>query len=75
MEDVLFRFLVVWASLHIILFFVEWYRYKHSDWSWYGFKRNCMLDITYGILFIDIVGVNGAIILGLGYWIFEPIIH
>ena len=75
MENVLFRFLIVWASLHIILFFVEWYRYKHSDWSWYDFKRNGMLGITYGVLFTDIVGVNITIILGLGYWIFEPIIH
>ena len=53
MENVLFRFIVVWIILHIILFFVEMYRYKHSTWSWHGFKNDGMLDITYGILFID----------------------
>ena len=46
MEDVLFRFLIVLALLHIILLFVEWYRYKHGNWSWYGFKNDGMLVIT-----------------------------
>ena len=74
MENVLFRFIVVWIILHIILFFVEMYRYKHSTWSWHGFKNDGMLDITYGILFIDKAGVCIAIIMGLGYWILQPII-
>lgn len=74
MEIVLFRFIVVWIILHIILFFVEMYRYKHSTWSWYGFKNNDMLDITFFILFIDMVGVCAAIIMVLGYWVFQPII-
>ena len=74
MEIVLFRFIVVWITLHIILFFVEMYRYKHSTWSWCGFKNNGMFDITYFILFIDIASISVAIIMGLGYWIFQPII-
>ena len=74
MEIVLFRFIIVWFILHIILFFVEMYRYKHSNWSWYGFRHNAMLEITYIILAIDTVGVSIAIIMGLGYWIFQPII-
>ena len=74
MENVLFRFIVVWIILHIILFFVEMYRYKHSTLSWCGFKNVGMLDITYGILIIDKVGVSFAIITGLGYWILQPII-
>jgi H+/Cl- antiporter ClcA len=72
--NVLFRLAIVWVLLHIILFFVEMYRYKHSNWSWYGFKNNGMLDITYIILFIDVLGVSIAIMSGLGYWIFQPII-
>lgn len=75
MEIVIFRFIVVWITLHIILFFVEGYRFKHSNWSWHGFKNNGMLEITYCILFIDIVGVSVAIIIGLGYWIIQPIIE
>jgi membrane protein YdbS with pleckstrin-like domain len=75
MKIVLFRFIIVWIVLHIILFFIESYRYKHSSWSWYGFKNEGMLNITYGILFIDTVGVIIAIILGLGYWILHPIIE
>jgi hypothetical protein len=74
MEDALFRFLIIWTLLHIILFFVEWYRYKHSNWSWYGFKNDGMLDITYIILAIDKIGVIAAIIMGLGYGILQPLI-
>lgn len=74
MESVIFRFIFVWFMLHIILFFVEMYRYKHSHWSWYGFKNEGMLAITYIILAIDTVGISIAIIVGLGYWIFQPII-
>lgn len=74
MESVIFRFCIVWLVLHIILFFVEKYRYNHSNWSWYGFKNNGMLAITYIIWFIDMVGVCIAIIMGLGYWILQPII-
>ena len=74
MEDALFRFLIIWTVLHIILLFVEWYRYKHSNWSWYGFKNDGMLDITCIILAIDKIGVIIAIIMGVGYWILQPII-
>ena len=75
MEIVLFRFTVVWFILHIILFFVEMYRYKNSNWSWYGFKNNGMLDITCFILFIDMLGISIAIVMGLGYWILQPILN
>lgn len=75
MEDVLFRFLIVWASLHIILFFVEWYRYRNCDLSWYGFKKLGMLDITYTVLCVDKLLYTFAMAGGLLYWIFEPIIH
>jgi hypothetical protein len=50
------------------------YRYKHSDWSWNGFKNNGMLDITYFILTIDILSVGAAIIIGIVYWIFQPVL-
>ena len=75
MEDVLFRFFIVWASLHIILFFVEWYRYRNYEWSWSNFKRYGMLDITYFVLRVDTIGYIAAIAGGLLYWILEPIIH
>lgn len=74
MENVLLRLAIVWVVLHIILFFVETYRYKHSDWSWHGFKNDGMLDITYFILSIDALGVSIAILCGVGYWIFQPVI-
>lgn len=74
MEYVLFRLAIVWIVLHIILFFVEMYRYKHSNWSWYGFKNDGMLDITYIILAIDEISVIIAIIMGVGYWILQPVV-
>lgn len=63
------KFLVVWIVLHVILFFVEWYRYKHSNWSWYGFKNDGMLDITYLVLIADAICGTLAIVVPLVYWI------
>lgn len=74
MKIVLFRFFVVWVLIHIILFFVETYRYKHSNLSWYCFKNDGMLDITYSILIIDIIIISTAAIMGQLYWVFQPII-
>ena len=74
MKIVLFRFVVVWLLLHVVLFFIEWYRYKHSDWSWYGFKMNGMLVLTYCVWFIDTLAAATGIVCGIGYWIFLPVI-
>ena len=74
MEIVLLRFGIVWIILHIILFFVERYRYKHSSWSWYGFKNDGMLDITHIILTIDVIASIIGLIMLIGSWIFQPII-
>lgn len=74
MEDVLFRLAIVWIALHIILLFVEWYRYEHSSWSWHGFKNNGILDFTCFILSIDALVVSIAILGGVGYWILQPIL-
>jgi len=71
---ILYRFLIVWVVLHIILFFVERYRFRHSDLSWYGFKSHGMLDITYFVLVIDRLGIEIAILGGLIYWIIQPLI-
>lgn len=73
MGETLFRFTIVWTLLHVILFFIEWYRYKHSSWSWHGFKNYGTLNITYCVLSVDIIIVTVAIIAVLGYWILEPI--
>jgi hypothetical protein len=75
MESVIFRFSIVWLVLHIILFFIERYRYKHSNWSWYGFKNGGMLEITYIVWAIDRVGCCLAVVGGLLYWIFQPVMN
>lgn len=74
MEYVLFRFAIVWVILHIILFFVEMYRYKHSNWSWHGFINVGILDFTCCVLSIDVLVGSIAILGGLGYWILQPVI-
>lgn len=74
MGEALFRFAIVWISLHIILLFVEMYRYKHSDLDWRGFKKEGLLYITNTILAIDEIGSYVVMIMGLGYWILQPII-
>ena len=71
---ILFRFFIVWIILHIILFLVERYRYKHSNWSWYGFKNDGMLDITYIVIAFDEICGTIAIFGGLVYWILQPMI-
>lgn len=74
MKIVLFRFAIVWIVLHILLFFIEWWRYKHNGLNLKYFCKNGMMDITRAILIIDItVGV----ILLFGFlmkWILQPII-
>lgn len=72
MNTVLIRLIIVFVVLHIILFFVEWYRYSHSNWSWYGFKNDGMLTITYLVLVIDTFLVAFGIIGAVGYWILQP---
>ena len=74
MDETLIRFIVVYVSLHVILFFVELYRFKHSNWTWYGFKENGMLEITHVIWALDTIGCWIAIVGGLIYWIFQPTI-
>ena len=75
MESVIFRFSIIWILLHIILFFIERYRYNHTIMSWYAFKNYGMLDITYIILYIDVVGSIIGIIMLVGYFILQPIIN
>ena len=72
MEIALFRFVIVWTMLHIILFFVERYRYKHGNWSWYGFKNYGMLAITHIVIALDKLCGIVAIFGGLAYWILQP---
>ena len=74
MKIVLLRFVVVWLVTHVILFFVERYRYKRSDWSWHNFKNNGMLNITCTVLTIDRIGGCLVILVSLLYWILQPII-
>lgn len=72
MNAVLIRLIIVYVVLHVILFFVEWYRYSHSHWSWYGFKNDGMRTITYLVLVIDTFLVAGGIIGAVAYWILQP---
>lgn len=68
MGETLRIFVIVWALLHVSLFFIEWYRYMRNN-CWYGFKNEDILNITRVILFIDvIIIIAGIIILGLGYF-------
>ena len=73
MNAVLIRLIIVYVVLHVILFFVEWYRYSHSHWSWYGFKNDGMLTITYLVLVIDTFLFAGGIIAAIVYWILRPV--
>lgn len=65
------RLIGAYIALHIILFFVEWYRFTHSNWSWYGFKNDGMLGITYVLVLLD-----GTIaVVALAMWCLRPILE
>ena len=74
MNTSLASLIIVYVVLHVILFFVEWYRYSHSSWSWYGFKNNGMLWTTYIVLAIDTYLIAAIIIGAIIYWILQPTI-
>jgi len=63
MEDIhnWYRIIGLYIALHIILFIVEWYKYKHSTFSWWGFKEYGMYAFTYLLIFFDILLVIGII--------------
>jgi hypothetical protein len=73
MEDIhnWYRLIGLYIVLHIILFFVEWYKYKHSTLSWWGFKRHGMYFLSYFLLAIDILIVVSLIVL----WALWPLVY
>lgn len=74
MKIVLFRFAIVWVILHVLLFFVERWRYKKSSFNLEWFLKNGMCNLTYLIIFIDIISIVFFIGINLIRWIFQPII-
>lgn len=74
MGSVIFRFSIVWLVLHIILFFIERYRYKHSNSPWLFYEPK-MLGFTICVLSIDVTFLIIGILISIGYWIFQPIIN
>ena len=74
MEIVLFRFIIVWIALHILLFFVEWWKYKNSSFNLKWFLKDRMFIFTYLILSIDIILIIFFVGKHLIFWILQPII-
>ena len=74
MKIVLFRFAIVWIVLHILLFFIEWWRHKNSHFNFEWFLKNEMTALTYVILSIDILSIIFFVLGHLVYWILQPII-
>ena len=72
MEDIhnWYRIIGLYIALHIILFIVEWYKYKNSTLSWYGFKEDGMYAITYLLIFFDMLLIIGAILI----WAIWPLV-
>ena len=72
MEDIhnWYRIIGIYIALHIILFFIEGYKYKNSTFSWHGFKENGMYAITYLLIFFDKLLIIGAILI----WAIWPLV-
>lgn len=66
-----YRVIGIYIALHVILFFVERYKYKHSNLSWRRFEEDSMYGLTYMLIYIDIILVIGAIIL----WALWPLVY
>lgn len=58
------RFLILWCILHVILFVVEFIRYKYSNTSlkFEYYLKNGLLDITYLVYGLDTVGCVFSIV-------------
>lgn len=65
-----YRVIGLYIALHVVLFLVECYKYKHSHLSWIGFKEHEMYSLTYLLVFFDMLLVIGAIIL----WAIRPLV-
>lgn len=72
MEDIhnWYRIIELYIALHIILFFVEWYKYKHSSNSWWGFKNHGMYPLTCILIALDTLIVISVIIM----WAISPLL-
>ena len=71
MEDIhnWYRLIGLYIALHVILFFVEWYKYKHSVFSWHGFKNNGMYPLSCVLLALDTLIIISVILL----WALRPL--
>ncbi len=56
-----YRVIGLYTALHVILFCVEWYRYKHGTLSWYGFKEHRMYFLSHALIYLDILIILAAI--------------
>lgn len=65
-----YRLIGLYIALHVILFLMEWYKYKHSHFSWWGFKEHGMYAFTYLLVFFDMLLIIGAILL----WAVWPLV-
>jgi len=69
MEDIhnFYRLIGLYFALHIILFIVELYKYKHSIYSWNEFKNEGMYGFTYLLIFFDMLMIF-VLILAWALW-------
>lgn len=75
MKLVLIRFLIVWLLLNIILLPIEWFRYKESNLSPYGFVNLRMWEFTAFVIGVDIVIIALAIVVPIMFWVLNPILN
>ena len=77
MMQVLIRFLIVWGILNLILLPIEWRRWqtvKMAHWSWSGYVKHWMWEITMFVLVIDAALLLLSVLGPIVYWIIEPIL-
>ena len=65
-----YRIIALVVILHIVLFFVEFRKYKCSNSTLYSFILDGMGNMTYLVLIIDLFIIFGAIIV----WATSPLI-
>lgn len=66
------KLLILLAIANVILIPIEWYRFRHSVWSWRGFIDNGMLGASYIVVFLDLLVLVACVLVPIIYWILSP---
>ena len=63
-----YRVILLYILLHVVMFFVEWYRHNHCNMKWCYFLQYHITPLSQFLIVIDFLIAAGFIV----NWAFEP---